>query len=151
MCAAVYLQLAGGLGPIYWLVSSATTTAVACSDDPSTHMRTVGVVGTSGKTTVSWLVRGMLEEIGALTGMVGSIEYALAEDRLTPDGDLWEADEEDPTRKRECSAPFALAPYRGKYWVEDTTPDGLHMQVSQLAPDKACCQLNGDVVVKLVQ
>jgi hypothetical protein len=41
----------------------------------------VGVTGSSGKTTVSWLVRGLLEEMQQLTGMVGSIEYALAEDR----------------------------------------------------------------------
>jgi UDP-N-acetylmuramyl tripeptide synthase len=51
------------------------------ADAPSRDLRVVGVTGSSGKTTVSWLVRGLLEEMQQLTGMVGNIEYALAEDR----------------------------------------------------------------------
>lgn len=29
------------------------------------------------------------EEAGVLTGMIDSIEYAIGEDRLDPDGDIW--------------------------------------------------------------
>lgn len=60
--------------------------------------------------------------------MVGSIEHAIAEDRLDEDGDLWRPSEPDPTASRECSTPFHVSPYRGKYTVQDTTPDGLKLQ-----------------------
>lgn len=42
--------------------------ALAFYDAPSADMRVVGVAGDAGKTTVSWLVRGILEEAGSLTG-----------------------------------------------------------------------------------
>lgn len=89
----------------------------------------MAVTGTSGKTTVSWLIRGVLEQAGQLTGMVGSIEQALAEHLMTDEGDLWEADDVDPAEGRECSSPFALVPYKGRYSVEETTPNGLRLQV----------------------
>lgn len=82
---------------------------------PSQKLVTVGVVGSLGKTTTSWLIRGMLEEVGQVVGMAGSIEYAISEDRLDEDGYLWEALEEDPSEGRECSVPFKLVPYAGKY------------------------------------
>ncbi|CAG9460957.1 unnamed protein product [Pedinophyceae sp. YPF-701] len=88
----------------------------------------IGVTGTNGKTTTSWLIRGMLEETGQLVGMVGTVEYALAEDRLDPDGEIWVPKEEDPTRERDCTAPYRLAPYVGKYSVPNTTPDELRAQ-----------------------
>jgi hypothetical protein len=92
-------------------------------------MNTVAVTGTNGKTTVSWLVRGVLEQAGELTGMIGSIEHALAEHQLQPDGKLWKSQVDDPAAGRECSSPFSLVPYRGRYTVEETTPNGLQMQV----------------------
>ena len=54
---------------------------IACSffDDPSAAMTTVGVTGTNGKTTTTWLVRGILEEWGQLVGLVGTLEYSLAD------------------------------------------------------------------------
>ena len=33
-------------------------------------------------------------------GCAGSIEYAISEDRMTEEGELWEPDEEDPTLDR---------------------------------------------------
>ena len=137
----------------------------------SEKLAVVGVTGSAGKTTTSWLIRSIFEELGQLTGMLGvpsvaaaigvcrlvadsrlcgagrcslhcraarlpctqrevclllegspgwiglhfaagrtlpishvagpqstgSLEYAIAEDRLTDDGDLWEPPEEDPT------------------------------------------------------
>lgn len=60
--------------------------------------------------------------------MIGSIEHALAEDRLDEDGNPWVPTEPDSTADRECSAPFYVAPYTGRYNVEDTTPDGLKLQ-----------------------
>jgi hypothetical protein len=48
-----------------------------------------------------------------VTGMVGSVEYAIAEDRLDEDGELWEPREEDPAAGRESSVPFMVTPYAG--------------------------------------
>jgi hypothetical protein len=48
-----------------------------------------------------------------ITGMVGSVEYAIAEDRLDEDGELWEAQDEDPAADRESSMPFMVTPYAG--------------------------------------
>jgi UDP-N-acetylmuramoyl-L-alanyl-D-glutamate--2,6-diaminopimelate ligase len=96
---------------------------------PSADLQVVAVTGTSGKTTVSWLVRGILEEAGQLVGMVGSIEHSVGEDLLTEQGKLWRPEADDPTAARECSAPFALAPYQGKYATRETCPNGLNLQV----------------------
>lgn len=56
--------------------------------------------GSSGKTTTSWLIRGIFEEWGKLTGMMGSIENALYADKLDAEGNLWVPDEADPTLDR---------------------------------------------------
>ncbi|PNW75268.1 hypothetical protein CHLRE_12g519900v5 [Chlamydomonas reinhardtii] len=89
--------------------------AAAFYETPSRNMVTVGVVGLLGKTTTSWLVRGILEELGQTVGLMSSIEHAIAEDRLDEDGYLWEPLEEDPSADRESSVPFKLIPYEGKY------------------------------------
>ena len=62
--------------------------------------------GTSGKTTTAWLIRGIFEEWGKLTGMAGSIENALYADKLDREGNLWAPQEPDPTIDRH-SAHFA--------------------------------------------
>ena len=95
---------------------------------PATRMNTVAFVGSYGKTTSSWLTRGVFEENEELTLLVGDTEYALAEDRLTREGAIWHATEEDVTLHRDCSVPFHVVPYRGKYELPMTTPDGLHLQ-----------------------
>eukprot|EP00889_Picochlorum_renovo_P007758 jgi/Picre1/34788/NNA_002254.t1 len=59
---------------------------------PATAMNTVAFVGSYGKTTASWLTR---------------------EDRLTREGDVWVADEEDPTVNRDCSKVLAGGADRG--------------------------------------
>lgn len=59
--------------------------------------------GSRGKTTTSWLVRGIFEEMQLVTGMIGSLEYSIAVDKMTADGNLWMPDEEDPTLRR-CAA-----------------------------------------------
>ena len=41
--------------------------------DPSSRLKTVAVTGTNGKTTTTWLVRGILEEAGFITGLVDMI------------------------------------------------------------------------------
>lgn len=56
--------------------------------------------GSAGKTTTAWLIRGIFEEWGKLTGMAGTIENAIYADKLDEDGNLWAPDEPDPTLDR---------------------------------------------------
>lgn len=52
--------------------------AILCSElanRPFRHLQTVGVTGTNGKTTVSWLVRAIFQASGRQTGLLGTIEY----------------------------------------------------------------------------
>lgn len=45
------------------------------SGRPMRTVRTVGVTGTNGKTTVSWLLRTILQHAGQRCGLLGTIEY----------------------------------------------------------------------------
>ena len=96
--------------------------------DPSARMDAFAVTGTNGKTTTTWLIRGILEEFGQITGMIGTVEYALAEHRLDSSGQLWATDEDDPTLQMQQTLPAHIVPYLGKYEVENTTPDCLQVQ-----------------------
>ncbi|QDT97953.1 UDP-N-acetylmuramoyl-L-alanyl-D-glutamate--2,6-diaminopimelate ligase MurE [Gimesia aquarii] len=52
--------------------------ALVCSElagSPSQQLQTVGVTGTNGKTTVSWLVRAILQSTQRKTGLLGTVEY----------------------------------------------------------------------------
>ena len=89
---------------------------------------TVGITGTNGKTTTSFLVRAIIEANDGKCGVIGTTGYVLDDRRLTPHGGVWEPEEEDPTENRECTAPGWLAPYEGKYEVPNTTPDALQCQ-----------------------
>ncbi|NNK14495.1 MAG: UDP-N-acetylmuramoyl-L-alanyl-D-glutamate--2,6-diaminopimelate ligase [Desulfofustis sp.] len=42
---------------------------------PATEMTMVGITGTNGKTTVSYLIEQTLREIGVQTGVIGTVEY----------------------------------------------------------------------------
>lgn len=42
---------------------------------PSRSLGVAGVTGTNGKTTVTWLVRSILQSAGKPTGLIGTIEY----------------------------------------------------------------------------
>lgn len=45
---------------------------------PSKHLKVIGVTGTNGKTTVSFLIQHMLEKLGCLTGLIGTVEWRVA-------------------------------------------------------------------------
>lgn len=47
-----------------------TCERLRCS--PSEELVTVGVTGDTGKTTTTWLIRGIFEELSQLTGMIGA-------------------------------------------------------------------------------
>jgi UDP-N-acetylmuramoyl-L-alanyl-D-glutamate--2,6-diaminopimelate ligase len=61
----------------------------ALADHPSRRLKVIGVTGTNGKTSTSWLIRGVLEAAGFRTGLLGTLEYsdgetAEAADLTTP-------------------------------------------------------------------
>ena len=61
--------------------------------DPSKQLDVIGVTGTNGKTTVSCLVRELMEYKGRRTGLIGTIEHILGANRIidsftTPDAVL---------------------------------------------------------------
>lgn len=45
-------------------------------NQPSRHLKVAGVTGTNGKTTVTWMVRSVLESIGERCGLLGTVEYS---------------------------------------------------------------------------
>ena len=102
--------------------------AAAFYGNPSASLTTVGVTGTSGKTTVTHLVRSILDANDTKCGVIGTTGYSLDDVRLTPHGGVWEAEEKDPTEGRVSTAPGWLAPYRGKYEVPNASPDALQCQ-----------------------
>jgi len=102
--------------------------AAAFYGNPSASLVTVGITGTNGKTTTSFLVRAIIEANDGKCGVIGTTGYVLDDQRLTPHGGVWEPEEADPTENRECTAPGWLAPYEGKYEVPNTTPDALQCQ-----------------------
>ncbi|MGH3621065.1 MAG: UDP-N-acetylmuramoyl-L-alanyl-D-glutamate--2,6-diaminopimelate ligase, partial [Sciscionella sp.] len=50
--------------------------------EPSRHLSVLGVTGTSGKTTTSYLVRAGLAAAGRTTGLIGTVETRVAGKRL---------------------------------------------------------------------
>jgi UDP-N-acetylmuramoyl-L-alanyl-D-glutamate--2,6-diaminopimelate ligase len=57
---------------------------VACwvYGDPSRRLRLIGVTGTSGKTTTTYLLESGLRTAGHLTGLIGGVETRIGADRL---------------------------------------------------------------------
>jgi UDP-N-acetylmuramoyl-L-alanyl-D-glutamate--2,6-diaminopimelate ligase len=50
--------------------------------DPSSRLRLIGVTGTSGKTTSSYLIESGLRAAGHLTGLVGGVEIRIGKDAV---------------------------------------------------------------------
>ena len=57
-------------------------------------------IGSGGKTTTSWLIRGMFDELDKSAGLIGTVEYGIDEFLMNEEGDLWKRDEPDPTLTR---------------------------------------------------
>jgi len=55
--------------------------AAAFYDYPASKLTTIGVTGTKGKTTTTYMVRSVLEGIGIKTGLIGTIETIISEDQ----------------------------------------------------------------------
>ncbi|MBM4148595.1 MAG: UDP-N-acetylmuramoyl-L-alanyl-D-glutamate--2,6-diaminopimelate ligase [Lentisphaerae bacterium] len=69
---------------------AAADLACAFHGHPGMCLRTVGVTGTNGKTTVSWMLRDILRSAGLAPGLIGTVSYEVGEraipaSRTTPD------------------------------------------------------------------
>ncbi|MDH4229889.1 MAG: UDP-N-acetylmuramoyl-L-alanyl-D-glutamate--2,6-diaminopimelate ligase [Nitrospirota bacterium] len=58
----------------------------AFHDDPTSLLTLVGITGTNGKTTTTYLVEGILDAAGYTTGVIGTVETRLAGTPLTLEG-----------------------------------------------------------------
>ncbi len=54
-------------------------------DYPVNKMRTLGITGTNGKTTCSFLLRDILRRNNQKTGLIGTVQYEIGEQILTAD------------------------------------------------------------------
>lgn len=56
--------------------------SVAYFDYPSTKLKTIGITGTKGKTTTTYMIRSMLENAGIKTGLIGTIETIIGDETI---------------------------------------------------------------------
>lgn len=93
---AQYLQETGTMEKVTVIACPDTRVAVAkcaCNfyDNPSRKFKLVGITGTKGKTTTSFMVKQLLEKQGMKVGLIGTIAVYIADkkiedsDRTTPD------------------------------------------------------------------
>jgi UDP-N-acetylmuramoyl-L-alanyl-D-glutamate--2,6-diaminopimelate ligase len=50
--------------------------------NPSAHLKMIGVTGTNGKTTTTYLCKGLLEGIGRRVGLIGTVGYQIGQETL---------------------------------------------------------------------
>lgn len=55
--------------------------SAAYFDHPAEKLFTVGITGTKGKTTTTYMIRNVLEACGIKTGLIGTIETIIGEDK----------------------------------------------------------------------
>ena len=53
--------------------------SVAFFGDPSARLRVTGITGTNGKTTITWLLEGILRAAGKTPCVIGTIDYRVGE------------------------------------------------------------------------
>lgn len=56
--------------------------AAAWFDYPVAKLKTIGITGTKGKTTTTYLVKSILENAGHKTGLIGTIETVIGDTRI---------------------------------------------------------------------
>lgn len=56
--------------------------AAAYFDYPAEKLKTIGITGTKGKTTTTYLVKSILESAGIKTGLIGTIETIIGEQHI---------------------------------------------------------------------
>ena len=56
--------------------------SAAWFDYPAKRIKTIGITGTKGKTTTTYLVKSILENAGHKVGLIGTIEVIIGEKRI---------------------------------------------------------------------
>lgn len=56
--------------------------SAAWFDHPADHMKIIGITGTKGKTTTTYLVKSILENAGHKVGLIGTIEAVIGEEHI---------------------------------------------------------------------
>ena len=56
--------------------------SAAYFDHPASKLKTIGITGTKGKTTTTYLVKSILEKTGLKVGLVGTIEIIIGEEHI---------------------------------------------------------------------
>jgi len=51
-------------------------------NDPSMHLRMIGVTGTNGKTTTTYLIKALLESAKRHVGLIGTVSYEIGSERI---------------------------------------------------------------------
>ncbi len=87
-CAAVVVEeaLPGVPVPVIVVPSARRALADLCArfhDNPTSKLNVVGVTGTNGKTTTTWLLRSIFEAAGEKAGLIGTIHHNLG-GRIVP-------------------------------------------------------------------
>ena len=49
---------------------------------PAQHLRLIGVTGTNGKTTTTYLIKSILEQAGYKVGLIGTIQTLIGQETL---------------------------------------------------------------------
>jgi UDP-N-acetylmuramoyl-L-alanyl-D-glutamate--2,6-diaminopimelate ligase len=65
-------------------------------DHPDQRLKVIGVTGTKGKTTTTYMIKSVLEAAGIKTGLIGTIETIIGDEHIpskntTPDSDVLQA------------------------------------------------------------
>jgi UDP-N-acetylmuramoyl-L-alanyl-D-glutamate--2,6-diaminopimelate ligase len=58
------------------------TVAALVYGEPSTRLQTIGITGTNGKTTTAYLIEAALRALGRRTGLIGTVETRIGDERL---------------------------------------------------------------------
>ncbi|MCR5156971.1 MAG: UDP-N-acetylmuramoyl-L-alanyl-D-glutamate--2,6-diaminopimelate ligase [Butyrivibrio sp.] len=56
--------------------------SAAYFDHPAKKLKTIGITGTKGKTTTTYLIRSMLENAGHKVGLIGTIEVIIGDEHI---------------------------------------------------------------------
>jgi UDP-N-acetylmuramoyl-L-alanyl-D-glutamate--2,6-diaminopimelate ligase len=56
--------------------------SAAYFDHPASKLKTIGITGTKGKTTTTYLIRSMLENAGHKVGLIGTIEVIIGDEHI---------------------------------------------------------------------
>jgi UDP-N-acetylmuramoyl-L-alanyl-D-glutamate--2,6-diaminopimelate ligase len=84
---AVIAQLPVTAGPLPFALVADSRKALGLfgsrfHGDPSAHLKMIGVTGTNGKTTTTYLCKALLEGIGRRVGLIGTVGYQIGQETL---------------------------------------------------------------------